>query len=518
MIPGHSSGYASQPLSISQSLRCIYRKSRCRFSTASILSKGLPSIAPRPTPNVKHIVQNLDLHRQNCIDRNYQSLQEQPFAIAKLVEKRKALNFDQGNVNLKKEARELQGTFKVKTKNALNDGTEDVQHVGIGADNDGAHDTLNGAARGERARQIKQELRDLKEKEQEVNATIEELALELPNIMSPETPIGNDPRPISYINIEIPPSEGSKSHVDIGTELDLLDFTSSSTTSGWGWYYLKNAAVLLEQALVQYALHTALKQGFTLVSPPSIVYSHISNACGFRPRDQNGETQVYSLVQQQENKPELCLTGTAEIPFAAMKANTSISLSGLPLRIIGASRCYRAEAGARGVDTKGLYRVHEFTKVEMFAWTKPTLLHATEAFNTMLAIQTSLLTALGLRCRVLEMPSRDLGASAMRKVDIEAYFSSRKKRDEGWGEVTSTSICTDYQTRRLATRMSDRGKEFETDFPYTVNGTAVAIPRIVAAILENGWVEEKEGVEVPECLWPWMGGMQVITKPEVEGR
>ena len=517
MIAGLPSGRASHT---SHLLRCIYRESRCHFST----SDSRLSTAPKPSPNVKQIVQNPDLHHQNCINRNYEHLKEHPLLITKLVEQRKALNHDRNNSNLKREARELQGTFKGKIQDVVDDSLERIESSGTRLD-DGVGDAIpNPIPPSERARQLKNELRGYKDKEQLITAKIEELALELPNTTSSETPIGKDARPISYVNNEIPPSECSKSHVDIGTQLDLLDFTSSNTTSGWGWYYLKNAAVLLEQALVQYALHTALKHGFTLVSPPSIVYSHISAACGFRPRDHNGETQVYALGPQQgqsgaaSSKPELCLTGTAEIPFAAMKAKTVIPSPELPIRIVGASRCYRAEAGARGVDTKGLYRVHEFTKVEMFAWTQPLLADATETFDTMLAIQTSILTALGLRCRVLEMPSHDLGASATRKVDIAAYFPRRRQRDDGWGEVTSASICTDYQTRRLATRVRTRDAPEAAAFPYTINGTAVAIPRVLAAILETGWVEETGAVRVPECLWPWMGGVKVIATPEARSR
>ena len=536
MIPGHPSGRISLSLSLSLSLsqlqslstsqlfvRCTYRESQLCFSTCSVRHSDSPSTAPKPKANVNHILRNQTLHYKNCIDRNHPSLKSYPAFIAELVKESTALKNDPNLKQLQREARKLQETFKENPKDGKDDTSESFEHPSTRADNREDHDAPN--VQKERARQLKQQLRDLKHRQQFLVTKIKELALELPNTTSSNTPIGKDPRLISYINANISPSQASKSHVDIGTELDIVDFTSSRTTSGWGWYYLKNTAVLLEQALIQYALYTASRHGFTLVSPPSVVYSHISDACGFRPRDHNGETQVYTLAQQEVKepdpsdvglhgkKPELCLTGTAEIPFAAMKANISIPLSDLPLRIIGASRCYRAEAGGRGVDTKGLYRVHEFTKVEMFAWTQPSLSNVTEVFDTMLLIQTSILEALGLRCRVLEMPSRDLGASAIRKVDIEAYFPSRKLRDEGWGEVTSTSICTDYQTRRLATRLGGSKHETAKGFPFTVNGTAVAIPRVLAAILENGWVEEKGGVAVPECLWPWMGGVEFIKKP-----
>jgi len=251
-----------------------------------------------------------------------------------------------------------------------------------------------------------------------------------------------------------------------------------------------------------------------MVSPPSMVYTHMATACGFQPRDQNGEQQIYSIQQNVDDigrKPELSLAGTAEIPLAGMKANVTLEESDLPMKRVGVSRCFRAEAGARGVDTKGLYRVHEFTKVEMFAWTLPSTYFSTQVFDEMISIQTNILQSLGLHCRILVMPSTDLGASATRKCDIEAFFPSRRSKDEGWGELTSTSICSDYQSRRLATRLNLRSSGGKLSFPFTVNGTAMAVPRVLAAILENGWDEQKSEVRIPEVLWPWMGGLKVIS-------
>jgi seryl-tRNA synthetase len=203
-----------------------------------------------------------------------------------------------------------------------------------------------------------------------------------------------------------------------------------------------------------------------------------------------------------------------------MKANQTLDDSQLPLKTVGVSRCYRAEAGARGADTKGLYRVHEFTKVEMFAWARPdnvgedhftptSTANSEAIFDEMLSIQQEILEALGLHCRILEMPTTDLGASAMRKRDIEAFFPSRREKDEGWGEVTSTSMCTDYQSRRLHTRTRINGK---LEFPHTVNGTALAVPRVLAAILENHWNEQDRTVTIPEVLRPLMGGQEKVQK------
>lgn len=372
----------------------------------------------------------------------------------------------------------------------------------------------------EEARILKPKIAAIEEKKSALMAEIDALAIALPVLMEDETPRGNVPVTIDTINDhpEPDPSDSDRvwrSHVHIGSELNLLDFAGAATTSGWGWYFLRNEACKLERALVQYAISVAETYGWKEETPPSMVYSHIAAACGFQPRDQNGETQIYNVQQSAGDvgrKPPLSLAGTAEIPLAGMMAKETLEEAELPLKRIGVSRCYRAEAGARGVATKGLYRVHEFTKVEMFAWTLPTKEAQYEIFDEILSIQKEIYGSLGLHCRVLEMPSTDLGASASRKKDIETFFPSRRPLDDGFGEVTSVSTCRDYQTRRLATRVDMRSQGSKMMFPYTVNGTAMAIPRVLAAILENGWDEDRCEVRIPEVLWPWMNGIKVIAK------
>lgn len=376
------------------------------------------------------------------------------------------------------------------------------------------------------AKALKTELSAIEAQETQLLEEIEGLAQDMPNLSSTYTPVGTEPQVVGYIN-KHPEStlakseQARKSHVDIGQELGILDFSGSAQTSGWGWYFLVGDGAMLEQALVQYALGVARSKGWKAVAPPSLVYSHVASACGFQPRDQNGEQQIYAIEQSEKDKlkPQLALAGTAEIPLAGMKANQTLEDSELPLKTVGVSRCYRAEAGARGADTKGLYRVHEFTKVEMFAWTPPdntgddhfttpTTSSSEVIFEEMLSIQKEILEALGLHCRILEMPTTDLGASATRKLDIEAFFPSRQDKDAGWGEVTSTSMCTDYQSRRLQTRMRVKGGKLE--FPHTLNGTALAVPRVLAAILENHWNEGGRTVTIPQVLQPFMGGQKLI--------
>jgi seryl-tRNA synthetase len=492
-------------------LRSITRPPRRLYHVSARLRAEAPrpSNAPKLTIDIKHIRQNAALHEQNCLERNYKVQATYPARINSLFEEWNKYQRDGRSL------RERNNRLKLQLANPTTLRDENSEEA-------------RGLKRMSK-KQIIQEARELKEKisaieskESALTSEIESLAASIPNLTSYATPSGDVPKVIGYINEhpEAGPSSSDRvwrSHVHIGNELELFDFAGAATTSGWGWYFLLNEAAQLEQALVQYALRTARKRGWGLANPPSMVYSHIAAACGFQPRDQNGESQIYNIQQNADDvgrKPELSLAGTAEIPLAGMKANTTLEEADLPMKRVGVSRCYRAEAGARGVDTKGLYRVHEFTKVEMFAWTLPSMPASTEIFEEMLSIQTEILESLGLHCRVLEMPSMDLGASATRKCDIEAFFPSRRPKDDGWGEVTSASTCTDYQTRRLATRVEMRSLGSKTVFPYTANGTAMAVPRVLAAILENGWDEQRREVRIPEVLWHWMDGVKAIGPKE----
>ncbi|KAI6378075.1 hypothetical protein MCOR25_002321 [Pyricularia grisea] len=470
-----------------------------------------PTIAPKPVIDLKHIRQNPALYEQNCVERNYKSQSTYPARINAL--------FEQWHER-QREGRTLRERANLLRRQLANPSASLTEAP------DPQFQDLTSMSREElleEGKRLKEQLSSIEDSETRLEDEMHSLGLALPNLTSTSTPRGSEPIVLSYINVEnddptaLLESTGKsdrvwRSHVHIGSELGIMDFAGAATASGWGWYYLLGDGAALEQALVQYALAVATRYGWTQVSPPSIVYSHIAGACGFQPRDQNGETQIYNLAQTasdaERGRPELCLTATAEIPLAGMKADTQLEEAELSMRRVAVSRCYRAEAGARGVDTKGLYRVHEFTKVEMFAWTSPNESETMDIFDEMLDIQTEILGALGLSCRVLEMPSTDLGASATRKNDIEAFFPSRRLlRDDGWGEVTSASICTDYQTRRLATRVRIGGK---MTYPWTVNGTALAVPRVLAAILENGWDEDSMTVTIPEVLRPWMDGKEKI--------
>lgn len=510
--------------------RPFHASSRLRSDQS--LAAGRPTIAPKPSVDIKHIRQNPALYEQTCLERNYKAQASYPARIVAL--------HDQW------QARQRDGRALRERSNLVRRHIANPASVSPGDDEGEGGAALAAATRDElldQARRLKQQLAAIEHDEDRLHAEIQALALALPNLTGHHAPRGHRPAVLSYINDHPEPHPSSsdrvwRSHVHIGSELGILDFAAAATSSGWGWYYLLGDGAQLEHALVSYALDTARRYGWAQVSPPSVVYSHIAAACGFQPRDQHGETQVYTLGQtprdRDKGRPELSLAATAEIPLAGMRADSVMDQSDLPSRRAAVSRCYRAEAGARGADTKGLYRVHEFTKVELFAWTPPHPEAAAEVFDEMLDMQTEILGSLGLHCRILEMPTADLGASAARKNDIEAWFPSRARRDtcaakgrqgpaesadgargqeddEGWGEVTSASICTDYQTRRLATRVRIGGSNGKMTYPWTVNGTALAVPRVLAAILETGWDEGSMTVAIPEVLRPWMDGKETIS-------
>lgn len=470
-----------------------------------------PATAPKQVPDLKAIRENPELYSRNAVLRNYHKHEQAPAEILRLSERVSEINrqLKGPRRELKILEQQLAAARRAEKQNEANSVYQQVL-------------SLRGQVDALVAEQDK------------AQAQATDLALALPNLTSHETPTDNEPKLIKYINYDPanPPTiVPGADHSSIGQTLSIIDFSSATTTSGWGFYYLLNEAAQLENALIQHATNIALQHGWQLCTPPSLVYSYMADRCGFQPRDASDEQQIWQIAQAEKDRdagrPSRSLAATAEIPFAGLYADKTILEHQLPLKLVGASRCYRAEAGARGVDTKGLYRVHEFTKVEMFAWTMPdsssntssdnstSTNHAesntnpsTTVFNQIVALQTQILSSLGLPLRILEMPTSDLGASAHRKIDIEALFPSRLSRAAGWGELTSVSMCTDYQSRRLGTRTLGRDGKVLTQWPWTVNGTAMAVPRVLACLLENGW--DGSGVRLPEVLWGYMGGKRRI--------
>eukprot|EP01119_Soliformovum_irregulare_P024516 TRINITY_DN879_c0_g1_i1.p1 TRINITY_DN879_c0_g1~~TRINITY_DN879_c0_g1_i1.p1 ORF type:complete len:328 (+),score=47.18 TRINITY_DN879_c0_g1_i1:1206-2189(+) len=284
-----------------------------------------------------------------------------------------------------------------------------------------------------------------------------------------------------------------RDHIDLGKTLDLIDFESASMASGEKFYYLKNEVALLELALVNWAMQKCVAKGFIPIITPDLVHNHIAKGCGYAPRGDSSQT--YAVEDH-----DLVLVGTAEIALAGMHADSIIPVEKLPLKYVGFSHSYRVEAG-QNRESKGLYRVHQFSKVEMFAYGTPTM--SDHLQEEILDIQRQLYSDLGLHYRLLNMGFSDLAASASRKFDIEAWMPGRAI----YGEISSCSNCLDYQARRL--NMRYKVQEKENRFLHTVNGTACAVPRIIIAILEN--FQKADGtIAIPAVLQPFMGGMSTI--------
>ncbi len=347
-------------------------------------------------------------------------------------------------------------------------------------------------ARKEEGRRLREQKDAAQAEHDAIDGKIRQIELLIPNLTHPDAPIGVDDK----ANLEIrrgqhePPEFDFQplDHVDLGEKLDLFDFKAGARTAGHGFYYLKNDAVLLELALQQYAVQHLIKHGFTPIITPDLAKNEILEGIGFNPR--GPETQIYSI----ENT-DLSLVATAEITLGALYAGQILDEQQLPIRICGISHCFRTEAGAHGRATRGIFRVHQFTKVEMFAFT--TAEQSDAMHQELLDLECELFDGLEVPYRVVDTATGDLGGPAYRKYDLEAWMPGRGENGE-WGEVTSTSNCTDYQARRLDIRYKKKGEK-GTHFVHTLNGTAVAVSRALIALLENG--QQADGtVRFPETL------------------
>ncbi len=342
------------------------------------------------------------------------------------------------------------------------------------------------------AAKMKEEVKLLENQQQEVELDYLEKLNLIPNLPSDKTPRGKSEKD----NVEIrrwgKPTEFDfepKDHVKLGMDLGILDFETGAKVSGSQFYYLYRGGALLELALVRFAFDFLSKEGFIPVITPDLARSRYYLGTGYAPK--GDEAQTYTI----ENE-DLGLIATAEVTLAGKHADETIPESKLPIKYIGYSHCFRQEAGAYGKYSKGLYRVHQFTKAEMFIYCSPE--ESDRYHEHILEMEEKLYQALGLPYRVLEMCTGDLGTMAARKFDVEAWIPSRND----YGEVTSTSNCTDYQSRNLDIRF--RRKSGETDYLHMLNGTAIATSRTPLAILEN--YQQKDGsIKVPTVLIPYMG-------------
>jgi len=356
-----------------------------------------------------------------------------------------------------------------------------------------------GAAKGEEkavllenSKELANKVKAADTKRAEIEAQANAIAMQLSNLLDPDAPIGGEADFVVIEHVGTPRDFAKdgfepKDHVELGKLLGAIDTERGAKVAGSRSYYLTGAGALLEFALVNYAISSATKAGFIPVIPPVLVNPAAMEGTGFLGQ---AAENVYHL-----ERDEVYLVGTSEVPLAAMHMDEILPAEKLPLRYAGYSTCFRREAGTYGKDTRGIIRVHQFDKVEMFSFCKPE--DAKEEHKRLLQWEKDFLNAMEIPYRVIDVASGDLGSSANRKFDIEAWIPTQGT----YREVTSTSNCTEFQARRLNIRYKDSDG---TKAIATLNGTLVAIPRMIVAILENH--QNADGsVNVPKALQPFLG-------------
>jgi seryl-tRNA synthetase len=345
------------------------------------------------------------------------------------------------------------------------------------------------AALLERAKVLAAKVKEADAKRAQAESEAKSLIMAISNVLDPQAPIGKEEDFVVIEHVGKPRvfDFEPKDHVELGKLLGAIDTERGAKVAGSRSYYLTGVGAMLEFALVNFAISSANKAGFTPVIPPVLVNSAAMEGTGFLGQ---AAENVYHL-----EKDDVYLVGTSEVPLAAMHMDEVLAVEKLPLRYAGYSTCFRREAGTYGKDTRGIIRVHQFDKVEMFSFCHPD--QAKEEHQRLLQWEKEFLNAMEIPYRVIDVASGDLGSSANRKFDIEAWIPTQ----DAYREVTSTSNCTEFQARRLNIRFKDADA---TKAVATLNGTLVAIPRMVVAILENH--QNADGtVNVPAALQPFLG-------------
>ena len=331
----------------------------------------------------------------------------------------------------------------------------------------------------------------LTSKQEEVKTLADKAMAGISNLVHKNAPVGAEkdfkvietvgkPRDFNAENLKI------KDHVELGEDLKLIDLERGAKVSGSRFYYLVGDGALLELALVNFAIDIAQNHGFTPVIPPALVKPVAMEGTGFLGQ---AAENVYRIEQD-----DMYLVGTSEVPLAAMHMDEILNYKELPIKYAGYSPCYRREAGSHGKDTRGIFRVHWFDKVEMFVFSS--IDDADKIHTELLEIEKEILTKLELPFRVIDVATGDLGSSAARKFDCEAWIPSSNE----YRELTSTSNCTEFQARRLKirTRVGDK-----TNYTATLNGTLLAVTRTIVALLENH--QQKDGsINIPKALRPYL--------------
>ena len=420
----------------------------------------------------KFIKDNLDAVKKNIADRNMTADAD---IVVELYDKRTKLVTDRQALQEKRNA--------------------NAQAMKQKLDNDARQKLID------EGKKIKEELAEAEKTLSEVEAQLEEAARKIPNMAHPDAPIGKlDTENLEVKKVGTPRKFEfkPKDHVELMENLDLIDFERGTKVSGPKFYYLKNDAVFLEQALIQYALNTLRKHGFTPFITPDIAKEEVIKGIGFNPR--GNDSNVYAIEEE-----GTCLVATAEITLGGYHSGEILDKSKLPLFYCGLSHCFRREAGAAGQFSKGLYRVHQFDKVEMFVYCLPE--DSDKIHEKLRLIEEEIFTGLGLPFHVVDTCTGDLGAPAYRKWDLEAWMPGRNGGE--YGEVTSTSNCTDYQARRLNVRYKD--DDGKNKYVHMLNGTAIAVGRAMLAIIEN-YQNEDGSITIPEVLRPLCGFDKISKK------
>lgn len=361
-----------------------------------------------------------------------------------------------------------------------------------------ARNNLSKGISGKPSQEVIDQVKDLKDEIEKFEKELEEIEVnwfdlihQIPNIHFDDVPKGtseDDNVDIEFIGEKPEFDFEPKSHLDIMNELDLIDFEKGAEVTGSQFYYLKGDAVLLEYALIQYGLHKFVEKGYQLFQTPDLAKSRYYLGTGYAPK--GDEAQTYEIDGE-----DLGLIATAEVTMAGYHADEILDLEE-PKKYVAISHAYRKEGGAYGKYSKGLYRVHQFTKLEMFAYATPE--QSETIHQEMLEIEKEIATELGLHFKVLQQCTADLGAIAAKKFDLEAWMPGRND----YGEITSTSNCTDYQSRNLNIRYKD--KDGNNNYAHMLNGTAIVMSRFPVAIIEN--YQQADGtIKVPEVLVKYMG-------------
>jgi seryl-tRNA synthetase len=342
-------------------------------------------------------------------------------------------------------------------------------------------------------RELKDKLADLEHKQAAIDKEYIALLETIPNIIPDDTPQGGEENNLEVSKWGDPRQDEVIDHVAWGESRDLIDFERGAKVAGAKFYFLKGDLVQLELAVFQFGLQLAAKHGFTPITVPNLVNTKTIKGTGFMAK--GDEDQIYKIEGE-----DLNLIATSEIPITGLHTNEILESNKLPLQYAGLSPAYRKEAGAYGKHSKGLYRVHQFNKLELYVFCKP---EDSESWHQkLIALEEELCQSLGIPYRKVRIAAGDLGQSAYKKFDIE-YWSPV---DKSYRELMSCSNVTDYQARRLNIRYKNEGK---TEFVHTLNGTAAAFSRLAIALIEN--FQTKTGkVKIPEVLQPFMAGRTEI--------